>query len=41
MRTVTSGVDIRVKIARLDGELVNAAPEYEDVVAAAAAWVRR
>lgn len=29
------GVAIRVKLASLDGEVVNAAPEYDDVVAAA------
>jgi len=37
-RTVqVGGRDIRVKLAMLDGEVVNAAPEYDDVVAAAAA----
>ncbi len=38
MRTVdVRGQAVRVKVARLAGEVVNAAPEYEDVVAAAAA----
>jgi hypothetical protein len=37
MRTVTvDGVDVRVKVAVLHGEVVNVAPEYEDVAAAAA-----
>jgi uncharacterized protein (DUF111 family) len=41
VRTVSvDGIDIRVKTARLDGELVNAQPEYEDV-AVAAATLRR
>jgi uncharacterized protein (DUF111 family) len=31
------GHPVRVKVARLDGEVVNAQPEYDDVVAAAAA----
>ena len=38
MRTVdVRGQAVRVKVARLAGEVVNAAPEYDDVVAAAAA----
>jgi hypothetical protein len=37
MRTVTvDGVDIAVKVAMLDGEVVNVSPEYDDVAAAAA-----
>jgi uncharacterized protein (TIGR00299 family) protein len=37
MRTVTvDGLDIQVKVARLDGEIANVAPEYDDVAAAAA-----
>jgi uncharacterized protein (TIGR00299 family) protein len=37
MRTVTvDGVDINVKVALLNGEVVNVAPEYDDVAAAAA-----
>ena len=37
IRTVTvDGVDIAVKVALLDGEVVNVAPEYDDVAAAAA-----
>jgi pyridinium-3,5-bisthiocarboxylic acid mononucleotide nickel chelatase len=37
MRTVTvDGVDIAVKVALLDGEVTNVAPEYDDVAAAAA-----
>jgi hypothetical protein len=37
MRTVTvDGVDVRVKVAVLHGEVVNVVPEYEDVAAAAA-----
>ncbi len=36
--TVTvDGVAVRVKVARLDGDVVNVSPEYEDVAAAAAA----
>lgn len=36
MRTVTvDGVDICVKVATLDGEVVNVVPEYDDVAAAA------
>jgi uncharacterized protein (TIGR00299 family) protein len=36
MRTVAvDGVDVRVKVALLDGEVVNVAPEYDDVAAAA------
>ncbi|MDQ1748677.1 MAG: pyridinium-3,5-bisthiocarboxylic acid mononucleotide nickel chelatase [Frankiaceae bacterium] len=31
------GHDVRVKVARLDGRVVNAVPEYDDVAAAAAA----
>ena len=38
LRTVdVRGRSVRVKVARLAGEVVNASPEYEDVVAAAAA----
>jgi uncharacterized protein (TIGR00299 family) protein len=41
MRTVSvAGVDVRVKVALLDGEVVNVAPEYEDVAALAAALGR-
>jgi uncharacterized protein (DUF111 family) len=37
-RTVeVDGQPVRVKIARLDGEVVNLSPEYDDVAAAAAA----
>ncbi|MDX6232351.1 MAG: pyridinium-3,5-bisthiocarboxylic acid mononucleotide nickel chelatase, partial [Nocardioidaceae bacterium] len=37
MRTVTvDGVDIAVKVALLEGEVANVAPEYDDVAAAAA-----
>jgi len=37
MRTVTvDGVDIAVKVALIDGEVANVAPEYDDVAAAAA-----
>jgi uncharacterized protein (TIGR00299 family) protein len=37
MRTVTvEGVEIAVKVALLDGEVANVAPEYDDVAAAAA-----
>jgi uncharacterized protein (TIGR00299 family) protein len=37
LRTVAvDGVEIRVKVALLDGEVVNASPEFEDVAAAAA-----
>jgi pyridinium-3,5-bisthiocarboxylic acid mononucleotide nickel chelatase len=37
MRTVAvDGVDIAVKVALLDGEVANVAPEYDDVAAAAA-----
>lgn len=40
-RTVTvSGMPVRVKIALLDGAVVNVQPEYEDVLAAAAALDR-
>lgn len=35
-----SGQTVRVKLARLDGELVNAAPEFDDVVRAATALGR-
>ncbi len=36
-RTVSvGGADVRVKVALLDGEVVNVSPEYEDVAAAAA-----
>ena len=39
--TVTvDGHDVRVKIARLDGRVVNAVPEYDDVAAVAAATGR-
>jgi uncharacterized protein (DUF111 family) len=38
LRTVdVRGHAVRVKVARLAGDVVNASPEYEDVVAAAAA----
>jgi uncharacterized protein (DUF111 family) len=38
LRTVdVRGQAVRVKVARLAGDVVNASPEYEDVVAAAAA----
>ena len=41
LRTVTvGGQPVRVKVASLDGEPVNIAPEYEDVAAAAAALGR-
>jgi uncharacterized protein (DUF111 family) len=37
MRTVpVAGHDVRVKVAFLDGELVNAQPEYADVALVAA-----
>jgi uncharacterized protein (DUF111 family) len=37
VRTVdVDGVEIRVKVALLDGEVVNASPEFDDVAAAAA-----
>jgi uncharacterized protein (DUF111 family) len=37
LRTVVvDGVDVRVKVATLGGEVVNVVPEYDDVVAAAA-----
>jgi len=37
LRTVAvDGVDVRVKVATLGGEVVNVVPEYDDVVAAAA-----
>jgi uncharacterized protein (DUF111 family) len=37
VRTVqVEGVDVRVKVALLDGEVVNASPEFDDVAAAAA-----
>jgi uncharacterized protein (DUF111 family) len=37
MRTVTvDGVEINVKVALLNGEVVNVVPEYDDVAAAAA-----
>ena len=37
MRTVTvDGIDIAVKVALIDGEVANVAPEYDDVAAAAA-----
>ena len=40
-RTVTvDGVAVRVKVARLDGQVVNVSPEYDDVAAAAAALDR-
>jgi uncharacterized protein (DUF111 family) len=36
VRTVTvDGVAVRVKVALLDGEVVNVAPEFDDVAAAA------
>jgi uncharacterized protein (DUF111 family) len=37
---VADGVHVNVKIARIGGEIVNAVPEYDDVVAAAAALAR-
>jgi hypothetical protein len=41
LRTVSvDGVDVRVKVALLGGEVVNVAPEYEDVAVAAAALGR-
>ena len=33
---LADGSEIRVKVARLDGEVVNAVPEFEDVAALAA-----
>jgi len=37
LRTVdVGGCQITVKVARLDGDVVNVAPEYDDVAAAAA-----
>jgi uncharacterized protein (TIGR00299 family) protein len=40
-RTVTvGGVAVRVKVARLDGQVVNVSPEYDDVAAAAATLAR-
>ena len=37
VRTVAvDGVEVRVKVALLDGQVVNASPEYDDVAAAAA-----
>ena len=36
MVTLAPGVAVAVKVARLDGEVVNAVPEFDDVVAAAA-----
>jgi uncharacterized protein (TIGR00299 family) protein len=37
LRTVlVDGVEVRVKVATLDGEVVNVVPEYDDVAAAAA-----
>ena len=40
-RTVTvDGVGVRVKVARLDGTVVNVSPEYDDVAAAAATLQR-
>ncbi len=41
MRTVrVDGLDVAVKLARLDGEVVNAQPEYEDVARVAASTGR-
>jgi uncharacterized protein (DUF111 family) len=41
LRTVSvDGVEVRVKVALLGGEVVNVAPEYEDVAVAAAALGR-
>jgi uncharacterized protein (TIGR00299 family) protein len=37
---VVDGTRVRVKVARLDGEVVNVSPEYDDVAAAAAALGR-
>ncbi len=34
--TLADGAQVRVKVARLDGEVVNAVPEFEDVAALAA-----
>ena len=40
-RTVTvDGIAVRVKVARLDGAVVNVSPEYDDVAAAAATLQR-
>ncbi len=40
-RTVTvDGVTVRLKVARLDGQVVNVSPEYDDVAAAAATLKR-
>jgi uncharacterized protein (TIGR00299 family) protein len=38
--SLADGVQVSVKVARLGGEVVNAAPEFEDVAAAAAALGR-
>ena len=38
--TLADGTDVRVKVARLDGLVVNASPEFDDVAAAAAAQGR-
>jgi uncharacterized protein (DUF111 family) len=40
MVTLAPGVAVAVKVARLDGEVVNAVPEFDDVVAAAARLAR-
>jgi uncharacterized protein (DUF111 family) len=37
---VVEGQRVAVKVARLDGEVMNVQPEYDDVVAAAAATGR-
>jgi uncharacterized protein (DUF111 family) len=34
--TLPDGSEVRVKVARLDGEVVNAVPEFDDVAALAA-----
>ena len=39
-RSTVDGHEIAVKVARLDGVVVNAQPEYDDVVRAAAALGR-